>query len=291
MSLRDFILLLAISVVWGLNFVVAKWGLGEIPPFLFTGVRFLIIAVLLIPFLKWAPGQMRRVLIIAATAGFLHFGLMFGGLALTDASIGAIVVQLNVPFATLLSIFFLGEAVGWRRWTGLALAFGGVALISFDPRVFGFMTGILLMAGGAFSMAVAMIFMRKIEGVGPLQMQAWLAWISAPLLLAATFIFDTSHVEIVQNAHWWAWAAIAYSAIAASIFGHAAMYQLLQRYEVSLVGPLTLLAPVFGILFSVWLLHEDLTWRIVVGAAITFAGVAIVASRQKSGAGEEFEAV
>jgi len=69
------------------------------------------------------------------------------------------------------------------------------------------------------------------------------------------------------------------------------MYFLIQRYEVSLVGPLTLLAPVLGIIFSVTLLGEGLTWRIVAGAVVTLAGVAVVAARQSSAAGEELEAV
>ncbi len=291
MSLPHFILLVGIALAWGLNFVMAKLGLGEVPPFLFTTLRFVTIAILLAPFLRWAPGQMKYVAAIGVTAGFLHFALMFTGISLTDASVAAVVVQLNVPFATILSVALLGETVGWRRLIGIILAFSGVALISFDPRVFGYLNGVLLMIGGAASMAVAMILMRRIKGVGPLQMQAWLAWISVPALLALTFAFEGHQWATITHTPLWAWGTILYSAVAASIFGHAAMYYLIQRYEVSLVGPLTLLAPVCGILFSVWLLGEGLTWRIALGAVITLGGVAIVAARQSSAAGEELEAV
>jgi len=288
---QHLLLLIGISIAWGMNFVVAKLGLSEIPPLLFTTLRFTVIAVLLVPFLKWAPGQMRILLVIALTAGGFHFALMFGGIALTDASVAAVVVQLNVPFATFLSIVFLGEVVGWQRWIGLAFAFGGVAFISFDPQVFSYIFGVMLMAGGAFSMAVAMIFMRRIEGVGAMQLQAWLAVISFPLVGVLSLSFESRQVETVLAAPLWAWGTVAYSAIIASIFGHAGMYYLIQRYEVSLVGPLTLLAPVLGIIFSVSLLGEGLTWRIVVGALVTLAGVAIVAARQSSAAGEEIEPI
>jgi len=288
---RHLLLLVGISIAWGMNFVMAKLGLAVIPPLLYTALRFLIIAVLLSPFLKWAPGQMPKVFAVALTAGAIHFALMFTGLSFTDASVAAVVVQLNVPFATFLSIAFLHEAVGWRRWIGLALAFGGVAFISFDPRVFSYIFGVLLMASAAFSMAVAMIVMRRMEGVGAMQLQSWLALVSFPLLGLMSFAFEGHQFETLGAAPLWAWGTVAYSALFASIFAHAAMYFLIQRYEVSLVGPLTLLAPVLGIVFSVTLLGEGLTWRIVAGAVITLAGVAIVAARQSSAAGEELEAV
>jgi len=291
LSPQHLLLVAGISVAWGLNFVMAKLGLNEFSPLLFTALRFLMIAVLLLPFLKWAKGQMGAIFIVALTAGAFHFALMFTGISLTDASVAAVVVQLNVPFATFLSIFFLAEAVGWKRWVGLALAFGGVTFISFDPQVFSYITGVLFVAAGAFSMAIAMIFMRRMEGVGAMQLQAWLAVISAPILLLMSFGLEGGQIEAITTAPLWAWGTIIYSVLAASIFGHAAMYFLIQRYEVSLVGPMTLLAPVLGVIFSVTLLGEGLTWRIIAGAVVTLAGVAIVASRQSSAAGEELEAV
>ena len=291
MSPQHILLLIGISIAWGMNFVMAKLGLTEIPPLLFTTLRFVMILALLFPFLKWIKGQMREIAIIAITAGGLHFALMFTGIALTDASVAAVVVQLNVPFATFLSIMFLGEFVGWRRWLGLALSFGGVTFISFDPQVFSYIWGVLLVAGGAFSMAVAMIFMRRMEGVGPMQLQAWVALISVPALLVFSLIFESGQFEVAATAPLWAWGTILYSAVAASIFGHAAMYYLIQRYEVSLVGPMMLLAPVLGIIFSVSLLGEGLTWRIIMGAVITLIGVAIVAGRQSTAVGEEIEPV
>lgn len=291
MAPRHLLLLLGISIAWGMNFVMAKLGIQEIPPLLFTTLRFAIIAVVLLPFLKWAPGQMLKIVVVALTAGAVHFALMFTGLNFTDASVAAVVVQLNVPFATFLSIAFLQEVVGWKRWIGLVLAFGGVAFISFDPRVFSYITGVILMAGAAFSMAVAMIVMRRMEGIGAMQLQSWLAVISFPLLGLLSIIFEGHQFDIVTHAPLWAWGTVAYSAVLASIFGHAGMYFLIQRYEVSLVGPMTLLAPVLGIIFSVTLLGEGLTWRIIAGAAITLSGVAVVAARQSSAAGEELEAV
>ncbi|MFP5469347.1 MAG: EamA family transporter, partial [Alphaproteobacteria bacterium] len=70
--------------------------------------------------------------------------------------------------------------------------------------------------------------------------------------------------------------------VGTSLIGHAGMYYLLQRYEVTQTAPLTLLSPVWGVVFGVTLLGDTITTRIILGGAMTLIGVAIVSSRQKA---------
>ena len=281
MAPHHLLLLLLICTIWGFNFVAAKVGVNELPPLLFTGLRFAILSLVLIPFLKPAPGRMREVLIIALFNGALHFGLMFIGVALTAASVTAVVVQLNAPFATILSIVFLGEQVRWRRWAGIALTFFGVMIMSFDPNVFDAMTGVLFSAAAALAGAIAAIFMRKLTGVGVFQLQSWTAATAAPLLLLASLFFETNQLTAIETAHWIAWPALLFTAFGASLIGHNGYYYLLQRYEVSLIAPLSLLSPILGVVFGITILGEPLTTRIILGAAVAFVGVGILAMRGK----------
>ena len=69
-------------------------------------------------------------------------------------------------------------------------------------------------------------------------------------------------------------------AFASSLVGHAGIYYLLQRYEVSTTAPLTLLAPIFTVGFSVTLLGDVLTERMIIGAVVALIGVLIVTVRQ-----------
>lgn len=272
-----------ICLVWGFNFVAAKTGLQELPPLLFTALRFLLVALLIAPFLRRFPApRMRQIVLIAVLGGSLHFGLIFLGLTITDASIAAIVAQLNVPFATLLSIWWLGEHVGWRRWTGIGAAFGGVALIGVDPHVIPDLRGVGLVALGGLSIATAMILMRRLSGVRPLQLQAWIALLSWPPLLLFSLGVEAHQWAVLMEARPLTWAALAYTAVGASIVGHAGFYYLLQRYEVSLAGPLTLMAPIFGMFFGITLLGEPFSWRIGAGAALTLLGVLLVAMRSRA---------
>jgi O-acetylserine/cysteine efflux transporter len=279
MAPQHLLLMLLICTIWGFNFVAAKVGVGQMPPLLFTGLRFLILAAVLIPFLKPAPGRMREVLLIAFFNGALNFGLMFIGVALTAASVVAVVVQLNVPFATILSIVFLGESVHWRRWLGIAMTFAGVMVISFDPHVFDSLTGVLFATGGALAGAIAAILMRRLTNVGMFQLQSWTSATAAPLLLGASFLFEDGQTAAVANADLITWAALLFTAFGASLVGHNGYYYLIQRYEVSLIAPLSLLAPILGVIFGVWMLDEPVTSRLVIGAVIAFVGVGVLAVR------------
>lgn len=269
--------MLLTCTIWGFNFVAAKVGVRELPPLLFTGLRFGILAIALLPFLKPARGRMRDVLVIALFNGAFHFGLMFIGIAMAAASVVAVVAQLNVPFATLLSIFFLGEVVHARRWAGIVLTFVGVTIVSFDPQVFDALTGVLFTAAAALSAAIAAVCMRSLTKVGMFQLQSWTAFITAPMLLAASFLFESGQAAAVSNAQPITWAALMFTTIGASLIGHNAYYYLLQRYEVSLIAPLSLISPLLGVVFGIVMLGEHVSPRIVIGAVTAFVGVGVLA--------------
>src|SRR5262245_680265 len=147
---RDLLLLVFISFLWGLNLVASKVGVQDMPPVLFAALRFTALSVCLLPFVRWHVGQMGNLARAALLTGALGFGLLFLGLRITaDASTVAIASQLNVPFQTLLSVWLLGETIHWRRRLGIALAFGGVLLIGFDPHVFSYWPGLTLVIGSS----------------------------------------------------------------------------------------------------------------------------------------------
>ncbi len=186
-----------------------------------------------------------------------------------------------MPFATIMSIVFLKEEVHWRRWLGISLSFLGVMVISFDPAVFSYIDGLLFVVASALVGSVGTIYQRQIKNVGVFELQAWVAVAAAPLMLGASLIFERDLVETIMTANLLDWSGILYVAFASSLVGHAGIYYLLQRYEVTQTAPLTLLAPIFTVFFAVLLLGEVLTTRMLVGALIALTGVLIVSIRQK----------
>ena len=82
MNFRDFILLFTICFVWGLNIVVTRWVVFDaaVPPLFFAAIRFLGVAILLIPFLRPIPKNLKTLFMVSFFIGSGHFALLFVGL-------------------------------------------------------------------------------------------------------------------------------------------------------------------------------------------------------------------
>lgn len=288
---HHFAFLVLVNFTFALALVVVKVAMGDMPPLLFTGLRFFLLAIVLIPFLEWHSGQMRDIVIVAMGAGGIQFSLFYSGIYIADDLSSVVVAsQLGVPFTTLLSMVLLGEYVGWRRWIGMAFAFGGVMIFMFDPRVFGYLDGMLFGIGAALISAVTVIVMRRLKDVPVFQLQAWIAMLSWPLLFPLSLAIEGDMSVALVNAGWESWAGVVFAAFISNLVAHAGLYYLIQRYEVSLISPLTLMTPIFAIILGVTLLSDELTARMLFGGAVALFGVLIVSLRRPDDA-EKAEAI
>src|SRR5687767_5387263 len=186
MPARDIVLVLLICVAWALNFLTSALAMREIPPFLFTALRFALLALPLVFFLKRpAPGQWPRLLAVGLCVGVLHFGLSFSALKLAgDLSSPAIVMQSYVPMTALLAWLVLGERFGWRTALAIAISFAGVLVLGFDPLVLDRPIALGLMLVSALILAISTVLMKGLRGLDVYSQQGWVALISVGPLLA-----------------------------------------------------------------------------------------------------------
>lgn len=280
MTTAHLALLILINACWGLNFIAGKIGVGVFGPLLFSTVRFAMVLILLAPFIRIVPGQMRTVLSIGLLLGAGHYTLMFYGLHLAGSlSSVAIAAQLTVPFSTVMAIIFLKERVALIRTMAIATSFAGVVLIGFEPFSAQHVIALFLVTLAAIAMAGAAILMRQLQGVGVFNLQAWIALISTLSLGLITLIVESPSIQFINTIaleHYW---SPLYSAIGATIIGHGSLYFLLQKYPVNNVAPFISLSTLFAIGFGVWLLDDQLTPRIIAGGLLTLTGVTIIAIR------------
>lgn len=279
MPLRDYLLIVLVIAIWGLNFVVIKVGVAEFPPFLMTALRFGIVAVLVVPFMAVPWHAMKWLALLSFTFGSLHFGLLFVGLQGMDGSTGAILAQLGVPFSTLLAAIFLKDRLGPWRTAGLILAFVGAAVLAGEPRLPA-LGPFVLMVVSALAWAVSNMFIRKVASVNSLAVTGWISLLAVPQAVLWSAVFEDGQVEAMREASLLAWGALLYVAVLASIVAYSLWYHLLGKHPVNHVVPFTLLAPVLGVLASALLLDEPLTWYKLVGGALTIAGVGTILVRQ-----------
>jgi len=281
MPARDLALLLLVVLSWALNFLTSAFALREIPPFLFTALRFGLLALPLVFLLKRpAPGQWPRLIAVGLCIGVLHFGLSFSALkAAGDLSSPAIVLQSYVPMTALLAWWLLGERFAWRTGVAIAISFAGVLVLGFDPLVLDRPLALVLMLVSAAFLALGTVLMKGLRGLDMVSQQGWTALIAVAPLLALSLVLEPGGVAVLGSVSWVAWLGVAYAAFVSSLFGHGLYYVLVQRYPVAQVTPWLLLVPVFAIALGIAFWGDRPGPRLWLGGAMVLGGVLAIALR------------
>lgn len=283
MKLRDFLLLVLICLVWGYSNVLSKIVVGNwsIPPLFFAAVRFAVVIAATIPWLLPMPRPRWRIIVIGLLMGAGNFALLFIGLQSASPSAAAVVIQIGVPFTTLLSIVMLGERIHWRRGLGIALTLAGVLLVVWNPDGVALSAGLWFVVGAAFTGSLGAVLMKQVEDVAPLRFQAWVGLVSFLPLALASAVFEQGQWTSAWAIGWPFVGAVLFAALVVSVVGHTSYYGLIRRYEANLLAPLTLMTPLFTIAFGVVLTGDRLDLRMVAGAMLALAGVLVVALRSR----------
>jgi O-acetylserine/cysteine efflux transporter len=112
-----------VPLLWGYQFVAIKVGVVQFPPLFFLGLRFLAIALLLIPFVRRPTHrEFGPIAVISVFLGGLNFGLFYVGMGLGSGSMSAVAYQLNTPFTVLLAWPLLAERPSLMTSAGVLLA-------------------------------------------------------------------------------------------------------------------------------------------------------------------------
>jgi len=276
MPLMDSLLALLVAFLWGAQVTAVKIGGAELPPILMAAMRYAIIALFLVPFLKRVRReQFVSMALIATITGTLHFGLLYCGIARVDASISAIVYQLATPFTLVLALVLLGEALRVQVLAGILLAFSGVLVLLATPSASGTLFGMLLVALAALAFASGSVLSKRLGPLDPLALSAWSAVIATPQLLLWSFVQEGGQWASVHAASTQAWWAVIYTALSGGLLGFGLWFWLLGRNSMQQLSPYLLLVPVFAVAVSQVMLAEDINQRQVIGAALTLAGVVL----------------
>lgn len=280
---RDMALVLVIVAVWAINFLTSATALREIPPMLFTALRFALLLLPLAFLMKKPPaGQWPRLVAVSLCIGVVHFSLNFTALKLAgDLTSPAIVMQSYVPMTTLLAWWILGEKVGWRTSAAIALSFCGVLVLGLDPHVLQNQAALLTMLASAVFLAVGTILMKGLRGLDVYSQQGWMAVFSLPSLLLLSAWLEPGAIANLPEASWVAWLGAAFAAYAASLLGHGLYYWLVQRHPVAQITPWLLLVPVGAMLLGVAFWGDKPGPRVLLGGAMVLAGVLVIALRAK----------
>ncbi|MHA7847761.1 EamA family transporter [Serratia sp. D1N4] len=287
MTLRDRLLALLVVIIWGMNFVIIKYGLQGMPPFLLAGLRFLLVAFPAIFFVPKPKLPWKWLVLYGLTMSFGQFAFLFCAIKVgMPAGLASLVLQAQVFFTLLLGMLVFAERLRVHQVIGMVVATLGMLLLAqASLRNQGAsavpLAGLLLTLGAAFSWAIGNLTNKKIMAIFPQQgilpLVVWSALIPIVPFLVCSALFDDRQQVLNSLLHLQmsSVAVIVYLSFAATLLGYSIWGSLLARYETWRVAPLALLVPLVG-LASAWLLMgEALSSLQIGGALLVLMGMAV----------------
>ena len=266
----------AVAIIWGMGFVVAKAAMSHFPPILLMALRFTLAALCLVWFFRPPWPLLKDIFWVSLVGATIQYSLTFTGLAGLEVSTAALLVQLEVPFGILLAWLVLGDRITVGQLAGIALAFSGIVLIVGEPRLSGSWFHIALVAGGAFVWAAGQIMVKRLGKVGGFMLITWVTVLATPQLFIASWLLESGHLLAIRSASPQAWAAVAYLGLVMTALGYALWYRLLGLHPVSRVMPFLLLLPLTSVAGGIFFLGESLTVKILIGGICVLAGVTLI---------------
>ncbi len=287
--LATFAALAVLVLIWGTTWAAIRVSLQGIPPLKGVVIRFAIAAVLLLalaPILKVQLGKQPRErwlwVLNGALTFTLSYGLVYWAEQWVPSGLAAVLFATFPLFVTVLAHFALPhEPFRSGSLIGVLLGFVGVAVLFSEdfqklggPKV-AFASALLLI--GPFVSAVANVAVKKWGGgIHPLSISA------VPMALGSLFMVPFAWgMETGRPVTWGTGPVLAllYLAVAGSAVAFTLYYWLLRRLPATSLSLINYATPVVAVAVGTLLLDEPFTLRILLGAALVVAGVA-VAMRQ-----------
>jgi drug/metabolite transporter (DMT)-like permease len=286
MRLRVWAALTTIYVVWGSTFLAIAVVVRDLPPFLSMAIRHLAAGGLLFAWLLVRRREHEPLGFKQWRAAFVFGGALFlvghGGLAWAQqevpSGIAALLVGTIPLWMAILAWILLGERLGMRALAGLALGFGGLALLVDPSGEEGAKPiGALVIVLGALGWAAGSVYSQRSALPKDTLLGAAMGMLAGGVLLAA---FSTARGEFGDATFTTdALLATAYMVVVGSLIGFSAYVWLLKTVPASTVSTYAYVNPVIAVILG-WAFNDEvITGRTLLAGAAIVVGVALMVSR------------
>jgi len=277
---------LLVTFLWSTSWVLIRWGLEEMPPLLFAGLRYTLAFLLMAPWLV-ASRRLRRALaglgrkewLRLVALGVVYYSLTQGALFVALGHLPAVTLSLTLSFSpaaiALLAIPLLGERPTGLQWLGIAIFLAGTAVYFLPVQVPLSGIGVAAALVCLLANSVASIQGREVNRAGDLSpvLVTVVSMGAGSLLLLAGGVALAGGLPPIGLRSWLLilWLAAVNTALAFTLWNHT--LRRLTAVESSLVNNTMMVQ----IAILAWLfLGETLTGREVAGLALALAGVVLV---------------
>ena len=268
LSRKQLILIVLVTLTWGLNWPMMKMGVTGFPPLTFRaiclwmGVPVLGLALVLmkVPFYV-ARKDYRELFWLGVTNMFVWHVLIILAISLLSSGRAAILGYTMPVFSALLGVVFFGAQMRSLQWLGVGAAATGVSLLLYNELTHfaGQPLGVLMALSAAAVWALGTQKLRRTAIVGStLTLSFWMTFMAAVVLTVMSIGFER---------HLWAmpsvktWIAIVYNGVLIFGFTHAAWFTLARSLPPVASTLSTMMIPILGVFSGALWLGEGLHWQ------------------------------
>ena len=277
-----YLLVFTIMVLWGLNIVILKLLVTELPPATMTafrvmiaGVTTLCILILTRSFRRMTKQEWIYTLLGTLFGVVLHHSLLAISLTMIDASSAALILSL-VPLTTvIMAIFFLGEKLTGARLLGISLALVGVFFIQGESFTsFEFSLGEVLIFTSMLVQAISFIFIKKATATIDSKQITTMMFLTGSIgLVILSFIIEPGSFSQMFTASPFIYVLFIFSGMVVTGFGYIIYNSAIQQIGAGQTVIFNNFVPFFGVVFSVIFLNEMITVSQVIGFIFVVIGV------------------
>ncbi|MBI9088846.1 MAG: EamA family transporter [Desulfobacterium sp.] len=265
--------LLVISI-WGINVCMIKIAVHDMPPALFTALRFVLLAVVLFPFRKISAENRKDVFKVALTMGIGHFLMLSIALSLVDSATAAMIIIFGAPISSILAFLILGERLTKIQIAALFVAACGAISPILSTNAPELRVGSLFMLFSITMWAWGNLQIRKIKDLKPFTIHFWIGAVSAPFCILLYLFEGGLDLKLLTDAITLkSGLATLYVVLCSSVLAYYLWYRLINTHGVSRITTYALLQPFVTTVAGYVLLHETISPSQMLGALVTIAAV------------------
>ena len=297
MKMKNSLLLLLTSFIWGVAFVAQSVGGEAVGCFTFNGVRSLIGALVLIPVIFFLDAQKKKELgeekfqeqkgdfktlltggiccgvMLCIASNFQQFGISF-----TTVGKAGFITAMYILIVPILGLF-MKKKVSMKVWFGVVLATIGLYMLCMTSESFSLSKGdfLVLICAGFFSLHILIIdyFSPKADGV---RMSCIQFFVCGMISMIIAFIFEQPNLGAILSG----WLPILYAGILSCGVAYTLQIVGQKNMDPTVASLILSLESVFSVLAGWVILNQKLSGRELFGCGLMFLAIIMAQLPEKA---------
>jgi drug/metabolite transporter (DMT)-like permease len=286
---RDILLLLLLGAIWGSSFFNIKIATYSFEPYTLALIRVIFAVLFLVIFSffykikilaftnKWK---------IYALVGLCNIAIPFSLIAVgtnrVDSYLAAILMSTTPLTGSILAhIFTKNEKITFYKSIGIVLGFAGVLLLFFDKLILNesnYFFALVILVGSTFYSIAGILILKKMKNAGNLDVTTSTMIWALIFLLPIAFIFEE---PFNSNPSLDSVLSLIYLGSVATGFAWWLRFKILMKNGLVFQTQVAYLIPIFGVIFGVIVLNEQITWKVFASLIIIMSGIYVVKKYNK----------